>query len=368
MASTKKILAGLLPAAILIIAVAQWKSTDKPSFGPEFASGHGRLEATEIDISAKMGGKIREIRVDEGDYIKDGDLLAIMDTSMLEARLYEAFALAALTRAHAGNLLSHEVASESDIFSAQADENHGRYAEIRRRFERIRRLTAPEKVAKQPDAEGESEGKAAPPASGPAETESGSARAATPRTTKVSDEEQNAAIRTALANVATVESELLDCYLFSPHSGRVQYRVAQPGEVVAPGGKVLNFLDMDNVYMNVFLCTSFAGQAAIGSEARIVLDSFPDNPIPATVTYVSETAQFTPKMVETSSERQKLMFRIKVKIDPEVFQDNPGLIKPGLPGVAWVRLNKHALWPSELEARVPGKSNMAVNSEGEEDS
>ncbi len=351
----KKILAWLLLAVIVVLSFALWKSTHKPGFGPGFASGNGRLEATEIDIAAKMGGRIRDIRVDEGDYVKDGELLAIMDTSTLEAQLYEAVALVALTRAQESSAISQVAARESDVLSAQAavEEYRGNFDKTQRRFERTRVLTQQGVETGQQYDDDETNEMAALGALGAAQAKVGSAEMAV-EAARANADAANAAIKTALANVATVEAELHDCYLYSPRAGRIQYRIAQPGEVVGAGGKVLNLIDLDDVYMNVFLSTAYAGQAAIGSEARIVLDAFPDRPIPARIAYVSETAQFTPKTVETASERQKLMFRVRVKINPEAYQHNPGIIKPGLPGLAWVRLDEHAPWPSELAASAPG--------------
>ena len=106
--------------------------------------------------------------------------------------------------------------------------------------------------------------------------------------------------------------------LKSPIAGRVLYRLAEPGEVLAAGGKVLTVLELTDVYMTIFLPTALAGRIAVGSEARIVLDAVPQYVIPATISFVAARAQFTPKDVETRTEREKLMFRIKVRIDPEL--------------------------------------------------
>lgn len=135
--------------------------------------------------------------------------------------------------------------------------------------------------------------------------------------------------------------------------GRVQYRVAQAGEVIGSGGKVLNLVDLSDVYMTFFLPGVAAGRLALGGEARIVLDAAPHIVIPAKVSYVASTAQFTPKTVETASERQKLMFRVKAQIDPALLQQHATLVKTGLPGVAWVRLDPGAEWPAHLAIKLP---------------
>ncbi|HEY9193529.1 MAG TPA: HlyD family efflux transporter periplasmic adaptor subunit, partial [Methyloversatilis sp.] len=128
----------------------------------------------------------------------------------------------------------------------------------------------------------------------------------------------------------------------------VLYRLAEPGEVLAAGGKVVTLLDITDVYMTLFLPTSQAGRVAIGSEARIVLDVRPDISIPATVSFVSPEAQFTPKSVETRTEREKLMFRVRVKIAPDLLRAYAKQVKTGLPGVAWVRLDADSPWPATM--------------------
>ena len=133
----------------------------------------------------------------------------------------------------------------------------------------------------------------------------------------------------------------------------MQYRVAQPGEVLAGGGTVLNLVDLNDVYMTFFLPETVAGRIALGSEVHIILDAAPGTVIPARVSFVATTAQFTPKTVETASERQKLMFRVKARIDPALLKRNVKQVKTGLPGVAWLKLDAQASWPAELAVKAP---------------
>jgi len=129
--------------------------------------------------------------------------------------------------------------------------------------------------------------------------------------------------------------------------------VAQPGEVLGAGGKVLNLVDLSDVYMTFFLPEAQAGRLAIGQDARIILDAAPEYVIPAKISFVSSTAQFTPKTVETESERQKLMFRVRAKIDPDLLRKHLKVVKTGLPGVAWVKLDAKAEWPASLTTKLP---------------
>src|SRR5262249_38452927 len=136
----------------------------------------------------------------------------------------------------------------------------------------------------------------------------------------------------------------------APKAGRIQYRLTNIGEVLPAGGKVFTMLDLSYVYMDIYLPTQEAGKVKVGAEARIVLDAYPDHPIPAKVSFVASQAQFTPKAVETQSERDKLMFRIRMRIDEARLLAHAEAIRSGLPGVGYVRWNPTVGWPKNLEA------------------
>ena len=120
---------------------------------------------------------------------------------------------------------------------------------------------------------------------------------------------------------------------------------------MAGGGKVLNLVDLSDVYMTFYLPEQAAGRVALGTPVRLVLDAAPDRPIPATISFVADVAQFTPKTVETESERQKLMFRVRARIDPALLRANIDQVKTGLPGVAYVQLDRTQSWPANLTVR-----------------
>ena len=161
----------------------------------------------------------------------------------------------------------------------------------------------------------------------------------------------DASIAEAEARVASLQSNLDDLTLKSPVDGRILYRLAEPGEVLSPGGRVFSILDLNDVYMYIYLSSAEAGSVELGSEARIVLDALPDKPIPCTVTYVSPRNQFTPKEVETRDEREKFMFRVKLKVDQDWLQQNVNIAKPGMPGVGWVKTSPDTVWPANLQVK-----------------
>jgi len=112
-------------------------------------------------------------------------------------------------------------------------------------------------------------------------------------------------------------------------------------------------LDTSYVYMDIFLPTLSAGLVRLGSDARIVLDAYPTHAFPAKVTFVASQAQFTPKTVETKDERDTLMFRVRVRIDPERLRTHAADVRSGLPGVAYVRTDPAVAWPPQLQGDAP---------------
>jgi HlyD family secretion protein len=155
------------------------------------------------------------------------------------------------------------------------------------------------------------------------------------------------------AEVDRIQSIIDDLTLVSPRLGRVQYQLARAGEVVAAGAPIVTILDLTDVYMTIFLPAADAGRLAVGDDARIILDPVPDYVVPATVSFVAADAQFTPKTVETTDERAKLMFRIKLKIDPQVLQQFYTRVKTGVRGLGFVRTKADLEWPQDLQVKLP---------------
>jgi HlyD family secretion protein len=155
------------------------------------------------------------------------------------------------------------------------------------------------------------------------------------------------------AQVNLIQVNIDDMTLTTPVAGRVEYRLVQPGEIVAAGGRVVTLLDVSDVFMTVFLPTSEVGRVSLGSEARIVLDAASQYVVPATVSFVAAEAQFTPKYVETRNEREKLMYRVKLKIDPKLLENYRDYVKAGLTGTAYVKAAADAAFPEKLQPRLP---------------
>jgi len=319
---------------------------------PAFASGNGRLEATEVNICTKLSGRIEAIYVNDGDFVKKGQLLALMQTNVLQAQLEQAQARekqaeASLASAQAAVKLRQ---SEADAADAVVKQKQSALDGAKKRFDRASALLVDAAVSKQDYEVDETYYQTTAAEVAAARASAEKARAAI-SAAQADVKGAFANINAARADIARIKADLDDCRLTAPLDGRIQYRTAQPGEVLAAGGKVLNLVDLSDVYMTFFLPEQVAGKVALGTPARLLLGAAPDMPVPATVFFVASVAQFTPKTVETRIERQKLMFRVKARIAPELLKKHIDLVKTGVPGTAWVKLDKNEPWPDLLRLR-----------------
>ena len=287
-----------------------------------FAWGNGRLEATEVDVATKIAGRLAELGPREGDIVAAGAVVARLDVDDLRAQLRAAEAQVEQAKKAVDESRAGVRKSRTDLALA---------GKTLKRTESLvdKGFISRSKLdTDQTGMEGAMAG-----------MDQAQSRVA----------EADAAVAAAVAKVDSLRATLDDTALKAPISGRVLYRLAEPGEVLAAGGKALTLLDLSDMYMTIYLPTDQAGRVALGSEARIVLDALQGQAIPATVAFVAPKAQFTPREVETRTEREKLMFRLKIKPDPAWLAAHRDLAKGGMPGVAYVRFDATAPWPASLQ-------------------
>ncbi len=338
--------------AIVTLAAIGWYLTQRlgqPALPEWIASGNGRIEAVSIDISARTGGRVRDIVVKEGQAVQNGEMLAHMDTQQLEAQLREARAQEQRGHIARDVAVSGVTQAEAEYAAALAvvAQRQTELEAAKSRLDRSGRLARANAVPQQTldDDRARADGAQATLDAAHAQAASAEAAIATARARIVDAE---ASVEAANAAIQNIQVEIDDSTLRSPRDGRVQYLVAQPGEVVAGGSRVLNMIDLSDVYMTFFLPTAQAGRLALGAPARIVLDTAPGVVVPAEVSFISDFAQFTPRTVETREERLGLMFRIRVRVPPELLRKHADYVKPGLPGIAYVKLDPAVEWPEAL--------------------
>ncbi|BCN40946.1 hemolysin D [Alicycliphilus denitrificans] len=341
-------------AAALAAGAYAWTQLRATGPGENFASGNGRIEATEVDVATKLGGRVQDILAQEGDFVDAGQLLARMQIDTLEAVHAEAKARLQQSVAALASAQAQVAVRESDKQAAQAvlAQRQSELEAAQRRLARSQTLVREGAASDQEVDDDRARERSTQAAVVAARAQVNAAQAAIDAA-RTQATGARATVAAAEATVARAKADIDDSALTAPRSGRVQFRLAQPGEVLGGGGKVLNLVDLSDVYMTFFLPETVAGRVALGSDVRIVLDAAPQYTIPAKVSFVASTAQFTPKTVETASERQKLMFRIKAQIDPQLLQKHLRQVKTGLPGVAWVKLDAETPWPANLQTRLP---------------
>jgi HlyD family secretion protein len=344
----------LIISLVGLALAATWWALRPAGLPPGIVAGNGRIEATEIDIATKIAGRVVQVLKREGDFVKAGEVLARMDTEVLRAQQAEAQAQVRQAENAYRTAQSIVIQRKSELAAAQAVVGQRR-AELDAAEKRLRRSLAlvGEGAASRQQLDDERAQKLSAQAAVSAAQAQVAAAQAAIDAAKSQVVEVQSVIEAAKATVARLQADIDDGELKAPLDGRVQYRIAEPGEVLNAGGRVLNMVDLSDVYMTFFLPTEAAGKIALGSDVHLVLDAAPTYVIPAKASFVASVAQFTPKTVETESERLKLMFRVRARIDPELLNRHLEQVKTGLPGMAYVKLDPDVPWPAGLEVRLP---------------
>lgn len=285
-------------------------------------------------MSAKSPGRLQEVFVREGDLVAAGQMLARIDTTELQALRAKQIADMTVAEASVHEARAMVEQRQANLLLKEAG--------VRRILPLARKNLA---SAQQLD-------------------EVQSASKAARANLRAANEIVVARLRSidaAKALIAQTEVQIADATLKAPVKGRILYRLATPGEVVAAGGKVLTLIDLSEIYMEIYLPSEQAIRLALGSPARIQLDGT-DFALPAKVSFVSPEAQFTPKQVETRSERDKLMFRVKLRVPQSLVERHIERVKTGARGTGYVWLDPGLpAWPAFLQKRLPGDPLDAEN-------
>ncbi|HEY0835583.1 MAG TPA: HlyD family efflux transporter periplasmic adaptor subunit [Azospirillum sp.] len=319
----------IIAALVLILAAAGayfgWEAMQTRRLSAGIVSGNGRIEANEIDVATRYAARVAEVTVEEGDLVEAGAVIARLDIGDLQAQL----------RAGQAQLRqARQARAEAEAVVAQR-ESEADFAA--KELERALVLYGKGHVSQQRVDQARNQRRTADAALNAARSHRDNA---------------GEAIGAAVAEVERLQELVADGTLTAPRKGRVLYRLAEPGEVLAAGGKVVTLLDLSNVHMTFFLPTDQVGPLALGAEARLLLDALPELAVPASVSFVAPRAQFTPKQVETRSERDRMMFRVKARIPEALVTRYIERVKTGITGVAYVKLDAAAVWPDWLESRL----------------
>lgn len=320
------ILGAAVSALMVSGAWATWSVMRPDGAGPRVVKGNGRLDVQRIEIATKFAGQVLTVPVQEGDTVKAGDMIAQMDPADYQAQLQGVQAM----RQRATQAMAR---AQGEV-NVQRIKTNVAQMELDNALEMRKQVLVSESEVKKRQAQRDGEQNGVSIAS-------------------AAMGEAKAAQAEAEAGIKRLNNAIADHTLRAPVGGRIEYRVVEPGSVIPAGGRVATLLDTTHVHMTIFLPTAAAGQVRVGDEARIVLDAAPNIPLPAKVSFVSAEAQFTPKHVETSTEREKLSYRVKLALSEETALAHAGLLKAGLTGNGYVRLRDEQDWPEQAPTSVP---------------
>ena len=290
------------------------------------SQSNGRIEAQSVDVAGKYAGLVTEVDAQEGDTVEAGQVLAKLDDRDAQAQLLAA--QAAVLQAEAAKAQAEAAVMQAQSALDVAVTTLGRVTTLH------------------------AEGHAAQSALDDATNAKTAAEAAL-ATAKAQVQNGDALIASADASEKRAEIALSDLTIKAPIRGRVLYRLHEPGEVIAAGTPVITLLDLTDVYMNIYLPAKTVGKLALGDEARMILDPIPQYVVPARITFIAPEAQFTPKSVETTQEREELVFRVKLSIPRELLEKFQDVVKTGVRGIGFVRAEPTADWPADLAVKLP---------------
>jgi HlyD family secretion protein len=300
----------------------------------------GNIDVTQVDLAFKIAGRVSQRLVDEGDRVMAGQLLAVLEDTDQQLQLKRAaadaaFAAAVLAEREAGSRLQEIAEAEADLKRAKAEQQTAE-SQLKLTQTEFRRYEAVFKeggisrhsfdtyrtgldAARQAAAAARSQRKAA--------EQRLSLRHEGPREEAIAQARAKKAA--ALAALATARQQLADTTLVAPFDGVVLSTSAEPGSYRNPGATVLTAGDIRNVWLRVFVSETDLGRIRLGQTATVSVDAYPQRTWQGVVSFISSAAEFTPRSVQTFTERTNLVYRLKIQLD------NPdGTLKPGMPADA----------------------------------
>jgi HlyD family secretion protein len=366
-----------LPILLLVIAAAGgyywWRTAHETDPNRLFVSGN--LELTQVDISFKMAGRLVDRKVDEGKWVKRGDLIAVLDPVQLREQKARDQAVVYSAQSNYTQLQTsidfQKATLESDVAARTAELNQStakleellngsrkqdiQQAEAgvadaraqldfaRSDYARMQTLYKNEDISKQQFDQAKTkldsataqlrsaEEKYSLVKEGPRQEDIAAARADVARAQaavktaeanrlelKRKEEEliqRKALIEQSIAQVGITQSQLNDTEVATPIDGVVLVKSAEPGEVLAAGTTVVTIGDLEHPWLRAYINETDLGRVKLGQKVKLTTDSYPGKSYWGTISFIASDAEFTPKQIQTKEERVKLVYRIKIDVD-----------------------------------------------------
>ncbi len=274
--------------------------------GKHEIGGSGFIEATSVIVSAETPGRLEVLFAGEGDAIAAGATIGVIDSTTIKlqidrARAQRQSAVSAIEIAH--------IAIEQTAHDASL---------ARKEFDRVASLLGKGSANQQQYDQTENRYK-----------QSELAR----RSAQVTYEARQTDLARIDAEIAILERQLEDCYPTAPVSGIVIDKLTEPGELLAPGKPIVEIAKIDTVWVKIYLPARDLPAIRIGGQVSVTTDSYPGRVYTGKMTFISSEAEFTPKNVQTTKERVKLVYRIKV-----ILSNPQNELKPGMPADGQIHL------------------------------
>jgi HlyD family secretion protein len=349
----------LLISGFLIALAVWWFAWREPPFPEGLVQANGRIEGDHYTVAGKWSGRVTELLAREGDQVEKGRILVKLDDAQTRARLDQAKsavdAIKAKLTAARTSLAVFKKNVPLKIDTAKAGVTHANAGQVSANATeeqtlkdagRFSELLKRQTVEKQRTEQAELSWKVARAQHTTAQTAVIQAEKLLAETElgwdqiKVQEDEVMALAAQVTQAEAALAEVLDDLIIRAPATGMITTRIVDTGEVVAAGSPLYDIVDLDRLYLKVYVPEKEIGKVRLGLPARIYTDAFPDQSFPATLRYIASQAEFTPKEVQTADERVKLVYAVKLYLD-----ENPDhRLTPGLPADAVIRWQESAPW------------------------
>lgn len=333
----------IIPLVVIAAAVVFWRLELHRPENPDVIKLSGNIEVTQVDLSFKIPGRLRARDVDEGQSITAGQKVGVLDDTDFKLRVAQAeaevdLAQAALAELEAGSRPEEITQARAALAQARAAARAARtrldLANLDLKRNRslyegkvISQRSYDETVTAQrtaQDAVHESEAQVARALATKNLVEAG------PRRETI--EQARARLNAAREGLALARQQLADTVLEAPFDSVVLSKAAEPGAYLNPGSPVVTVGQLSRVYLRAFIAETDLGRIKLGQTAQVRTDSYPDKTYTGRVSYIADSAEFTPKTVQTDEERVKLMYRVKIELANPLDE-----LKPGMPADAYIR-------------------------------
>lgn len=289
----------------------------------------GTLEAVEVNISSKVSGQLLRLNIAEGSEVRQGDTLAILEHEMLALQLQQAAAGADAAKAQY-DLLKNG-AREEDVRLAKESvvQAEASFTTASADYQRIKELYAQHSVSQKQYEDAESRFTIT-------QAQLNSAKQNLQKLQRFArPEDLNAAkarVEQALAQVNIIKKQIKDSYIIAPVSGTITLKPVEEGELIGTGSVIAKIAQLEKMELRIYVSETELGKVKLGGDADVVIDTYPDKTYRGKVIYVSPTAEFTPRNVQTKDERTKLVFQVKLEVE-----NSNGELKSGMPADAYLK-------------------------------